>query len=1058
MIHNVSPDSSGSNNRTNKPSSERYSGIAIEPPHSHQPRTAKRNRQSPKKPGTEKQPSPVKRSPRKSHIPWLWLLFFTVVLGACGAAIYYEVLTSNLQARYISRFATKLTYQVKPGPSDSIVFPKNGPYDKRLGYVFMPAILERIQQQGLAISRQSHFSPDLYNYAQKGLYIPYKEKSQAGLNIVDTNHKTIYKIATPVRVYKDFYDIPYAVIQSLLFIENRGLLSTANPKANPAVEWGRFAKAVVFRTGEMLHLDMPAIGGSTLATQTEKFRHTEGGITSTASDKLIQMASASVRAYSNGEDTTEYRKQLILDYVNSVPLSGAPDYGEVNGLGDGMYVWYGTSFEETNRLLNLKNPTAQELEMKARVLKQVISLMIAHRRPSYYLVKGRKDLAVLANSYVRLLTQEGIIPSALGEAAQTQPIFFRDFKNQTVAPHFAQNKGVNVVRNRIAALFKTSLYALDRMDVSVVSTLDRELQEEVSGYLKSIQEPGFAQEKGLIGKYLLSPDQTDELSYSFTLFERTPAGNMVRVQTDTTTLPFDINEGSKLELGSTAKLRTLATYLEIIAELYGELSPRLPRELVKLINNNPDALTLWVCNQLIWQPGIALKPLLEASMQRTYSANPSERFFTGGGIHVFGNFRKEDNNRYATVTESLQYSLNLPFVRIMQDIVRYTVAKQWENNRQLMLDDNDPRRKEVLDTFIDRESRVFLRRYWTKYAGKTTEQRLTAALSSIKSTALKLTIIHRHLFPQADVKSYIDFIRAQLPATTLSNKQLANMYEKYKPGAYSLQDFGYLASIHPLELWIIGYLQQPGEPTLKDAITKSEQTRQDVYGWLLRTKAKNARDSRIRTVLEIDAFSDIHRRWKNMGYPFDQLVPSLATALGSSGDRPAALAELVGIILSDGKRFSTYRFSSVLFGQNTPYETLLEQPPPKVTQVLLPEVADILKTTMSKVVNEGTAKRLVNVFQQADGTPLVMGGKTGTGDNRIFTSTSSGYRSSSRALNRTATFVFFLGDNYFGTLTTFVSGRSANAFSFTSALPLQVLKGMAPILQPYISQSIGTNQ
>ena len=34
-----------------------------------------------------------------------------------------------------------------------------------------------------------------------------------------------------------------------------------------------------------------------------------------------------------------------------------------------------------------------------------------------------------------------------------------------------------------------------------------------------------------------------------------------------------------------------------------------------------------------------------------------------------------------------------------------------------------------------------------------------------------------------------------------------------------------------------------------------------------------------------------------MGYPFASLTPSLATAIGSSGDRPAALAELMGIIL-----------------------------------------------------------------------------------------------------------------------------------------------------------------
>jgi hypothetical protein len=105
------------------------------------------------------------------------------------------------------------------------------------------------------------------------------------------------------------------------------------------------------------------------------------------------------------------------------------------------------------------------------------------------------------------------------------------------------------------------------------------------------------------------------------------------------------------------------------------------------------------------------------------------------------------------------------------------------------------------------------------------------------------------------------------------------------------------------------------------------------------------------------------------------------------------------------------------------------------------------------VVSKGTAKRLSNTFLLEDGQPLPIGGKTGTGDNRIVVSTSRGYKTSSRALNRTATFVFYLGDHHFGTLTAFVTGSSAENFSFTSALPLQVLKGMAPILLPEVSRA-----
>jgi len=51
-------------------------------------------------------------------------------------------------------------------------------------------------------------------------------------------------------------------------------------------------------------------------------------------------------------------------------------------------------------------------------------------------------------------------------------------------------------------------------------------------------------------------------------------------------------------------------------------------------------------------------------------------------------------------------------------------------------------------------------------------------------------------------------------------------------------------------------------------------------------------------------------------------------------------------------------------------------------------------------------------------------------------------------VNRTATVVFFLGDNLFGNLTIFVSGKEAENYSFTSSLPAQLLKALAPALNP----------
>ncbi len=284
----------------------------------------------------------------------------------------------------------------------------------------------------------------------------------------------------------------------------------------------------------------------------------------------------------------------------------------------------------------------------------------------------------------------------------------------------------------------------------------------------------------------------------------------------------------------------------------------------------------------------------------------------------------------------------------------------------------------------------------------------------------------------------------------LSDERLATLYQAYGPGAYDLPDQGYIAKVHPLDLWLLGYLLQHPDATFTQAVAASRHERQEVYSWLFKSRHKSARDSRIRTMLEVEAFLDIHQRWQQVGYPFDHLVPSLATAIGSSGDRPAALAELVGIILNDGIRQPTLRIDSLHFAAGTPYETRLVNDPARGKRVMPSAVAQALREALSQVVDAGTAKRVAGSFKLADGTPLAMGGKTGTGDNRLEAIGAGGRVLSSKAISRTATFVFYIGERHFGTLTAFVPGSSAQNFTFTSALPVQVLKGMAPVLTPFL--------
>jgi hypothetical protein len=58
---------------------------------------------------------------------------------------------------------------------------------------------------------------------------------------------------------------------------------------------------------------------------------------------------------------------------------------------------------------------------------------------------------------------------------------------------------------------------------------------------------------------------------------------------------------------------------------------------------------------------------------------------------------------------------------------------------------------------------------------------------------------------------------------------------------------------------------------------------------------------------------------------------------------------------------------------------------------------------------------------------------------------------SSRATNRTATFVFYIDDRYYGVVTAYVQGREAEHYKFTSALPVTILKLLAPAIVEHLA-------
>ena len=961
-------------------------------------------------------------------------------------AALVEARTSTMQALLLSSVTRLLTYRVEPGPNPSAQLPRSGPYDERLGYTRLTRFVDRLDAAGYRVEQQARMSPTLEHFTAWGLYPPYREKSRAGLEILDREGRPLYVTRYPEEIYGRFQAVPPLLINALLFIENRELLDSQQPYHNPAVDWRRLAKAIGVETIGRLGSERHSIGASTLPTQLEKMRHSPDGRTRVPADKLRQMISASLRAYQGGAATQAVRRQMVVDYLDSLPLAAAPGHGEVHGLGDGLEIWYGLDFAEANARLRARpaRPDAQ----RARTFKRALSLILAARRPYFYLVESPAALEEFTDSYLRVMARAGVIDPGLRDAALAERLGLRPSNAGPLAA-FVERKGANLVRTRISGMLGIpALYDLDRVDLTARSTLDAPAQDATARLLRSLRDPAAVERLGLVGEKLLGGGDPAHVIYSVTVYERTPGGNRVRIQTDSLDQPLDINGGARIDLGSTAKLRTLISYLEAIAALHDRYQRLSPSELAAVSIHPRNRLGAWAIEYLRGARGTdrSLQAMLAASLERRYSASPGEAFFTGGGLQTFGNFDREDDHRIMTVRGAFQQSVNLVFIRLMRDLV-WTHLYGSPGSLALLMDNpGDPRRDRYLSRFADREGSEFVRRFYRKYHGMPAADALDLLLSGARTTPQGLGTALRSVYPEASPEVFRALIASRLPPPGLSDRAMDELYERSAPEAMPLADRGYVARVHPLELWVVSYLRRHPGAGMGQVVRASGAERQAVYNWLFLTRHRNAQDHRIVTLLEIEAFLELHRGWERLGYPFASLTPSLATAIGSSGDRPAALAELMGIIVNDGVRQPTVLVDGLEFAVGTPYETRVGRAEQPTSQVLAPEIAAVVRGVLTQVVDVGTARVLRQTLARPGGGPHVMGGKTGTGDHRYFVYAKNGAVVESRVVSRAATFVFMLDERYFGTVTAYVPGAEAGRFHFTSGLPVRIVGLLMPTL------------
>jgi membrane peptidoglycan carboxypeptidase len=979
-------------------------------------------------------------APRRKRRVWR-LVLWPVLVISLAVAIGYELRTSALQAWLLPRYTARISYAVNDGKSTSITFPRSAPFDDRLGYSRLGVFQARLEGRGFEVERQAVVSPELVRLLNWGIAPPYREPMVAGLRIHGMDGAPLYDATRSQRSFLSFDDVPPLLVASLLYIENRELLAPFDPRANPAIEWDRMAKASLLYTGSKLGLAVPVQGGSTLAIQLEKYRHSPHGRTNSPLDKLRQVAGASLKAYRDGADTRDWRREIVVDYLNTAPLAAAPGYGEINGLGDAFYAWFGLDMADIRAQLAQPGSSPE----KARAYKHALALLIALRAPSFYLHKDRAGLDDKVNEYARLLAKDGVIDAQLAAAVQTTPLTFLD--RAPVAPPvpFARQKAPNAIRTTLLQwLDVPSFYELDRLHLEADGTIDVALQNDVERLFDSLSDRSFVRANGLTGERLLRNADPTQVVYSLMLFERTPQANLLRVNADNLSRPFDINGGVKLDLGSTAKLRTLAHYLEVVALLQRELQPRDAAALNAIARDpRTDPITKWVAETLVKEPALGLDALLQQALDRKYSANPGEAFFTGSGMHVFANFNKDDNGRVLAVRDALRNSTNLVFIRLMRDLVRYHRARLDYDADAVLKDPKHPARQRLLNEIADDEARQTLHKVFRRYRGLTPDAAIAGLLGSRAKSPRHLAMLFFAWHLGETPQQLGQWLAAQgVKGPEVNPDRLARAYGS----RLGLLDYGYLLGRNPLEVWAVGELAQEPGTTWDALLERSAASRQLASTWLFSARARNAQSLRLRIQVERDAFARMTPAWQRLGFPFGRLVPSYATAIGSSSDRPAALAELMGIIVNDGTKLPMLRLTRLRWGEGTPYETVMVPKRDTGERVMEPDVATALRGALANVVEAGTARRIAGAFKTPDGRKIVAGGKTGSGDNRFKTFSRGGGLTSSRVLSRTATFTFYIGDRYFGVLTAFVPGKDAQGYEFTSALSVSVLRLLAPAI------------
>jgi len=268
----------------------------------------------------------------------LWIIPILIALGILTVIVTLirdEMHTSKLQAEWLSAYGKQMTYMLQPGPNPELHYPPSGPYNQRLGYSYLPFFIKSLQTDDYAVQAQMRTSKTWQYFEDRGLYPIYHAKTVAGLTLYDREGQRIYASAYPDRVFTDFHIIPPLLTDTLLYIEIASCLRTA---LSPAT---RSLNGIVFSTPFLDRWRANLCPASTQAAAV----HSQHRLKNFAIHPAAKQITRSIKCakslphpcafISTAKIPVRQGKKIVLDYLNSTPLSARPGFGEINGIGTG---------------------------------------------------------------------------------------------------------------------------------------------------------------------------------------------------------------------------------------------------------------------------------------------------------------------------------------------------------------------------------------------------------------------------------------------------------------------------------------------------------------------------------------------------------------------------------------------------------------------------------------------------------------------------------------------------------------------------------------------------